>query len=120
LRLLVLTLLLTAITLSVTSHAHTGLTSSKPLAEQVLYTAIKELRLEFSTPVRLIQVKLLDNDGNPVELIAHQRTQADTVFRIPAPQLNAGSYTFKWIVMGGDTHKMTGSIPFTVAESSAQ
>jgi len=77
------------------------------------------LRLQFSTPVRLIRVELLDNDGNPVELSPHQRSLADAVFQIPVPELNAGKHAVKWVIMGGDAHKMTGSFQFTVAGHSA-
>ena len=117
-RLLIMTLTLCALTLNMTGQAHTGLTSSEPTAGQVLHDSPNQLRLQFSTPVRLIRLELLDNDGNPVELSLHQRTQAHAVFEIPVPELNAGSHTVNWVIMGADTHKMTGSFQFTVAGHS--
>ncbi len=114
-RLLMMTLALFSLAFTMTIQAHTGLISSEPLAGQVLHHSPNQLRLQYANPVRLIRVELLNSDGNPVELSPPKHTQAHAVFDIPVPALNAGEYTVNWVTMGGDAHKMTGSLQFTIA-----
>lgn len=97
------------------ARAHTGLTASTPIDGAVLTHSPAQLALQFPTAVRLIKLELLDADGAPVELGDYRPAGAATSLEVALPELAGGHYTANWTVMGGDTHKMTGSLRFSIA-----
>lgn len=100
--------------LTVGARAHTGLSGSSPADGESLAQSPEALVLEFPMPVRLVKVELSSAAGAAIDLGKYRVTDAATSFRVVLPPLAPASYRVEWMVMGGDSHKMTGSLGFTV------
>lgn len=109
---LILSLIFSLLPLSVL--AHTGLKASTPAQGAVLASSPPSLELAFSAPVRLMAVTLETAAGEKIALDAPSAAEAKTDFTLSLPALGANDYRVNWTVMGGDAHKMSGTIAFTV------
>lgn len=103
-----------ALTISASALAHTGLKSTYPANEQMLEAAPKQITLNFGAAVRLMKVTLMDGDHKDLEMEFKPSAKADTTFKIAAPELPIGEYMVSWTSMGKDGHKMTGDFSFMV------
>ncbi len=99
--------------------AHTGLSGSVPAAGATLSESPCRLELSFDSDVRLIDVGVTDSNGNKVELETTRQLTPAKSFDIPLPSLAPGEYQVRWVVMGGDSHKMSGKFDFTLATAEA-
>jgi len=105
-------LLLMSITLG--AGAHTSLSGSSPADGEALSESPETLVLEFPEAVRLVKVELRSADDAAVDLGNYRVSGAAASFQITLPPLESASYRVDWVVMGGDSHKMSGSLDFTV------
>lgn len=94
--------------------SHTGLKASTPAQGAVLASSPPSLALAFGAPVRLMAVTLETAAGEKIPLDAPSPGEAKTDFTLSLPALVANDYRVTWTVMGGDAHKMSGTIAFTV------
>lgn len=95
--------------------AHTKLTSSVP-AEGATVRVLSEVRLEFSTVVKLTAVKLEDDAGSEMALGPIPGGMA-AAFSIaldesPAP----GKYVLTWRSVSADAHIVSGEVHFSVTD----
>ncbi len=112
---ILLAFLFAALTLAgSTAFAHSSLHKAEPSMGAVLAEAPQNLTLEFSGAVRLINVAITDEEGNPVPLSTSRVMQLQPQFVLPLPTLKAGTYDVEWTIMGSDTHKMSGGYEFTI------
>ena len=98
--------------------AHTVLSSATPAPDTIVRSAVRELRLVFSTEVQLAlsTVVLSGPDGvvasGPLELTSGE---AGRVLRLPLAQLlGDGAYVVEWVTAGPDSHAINGSYGFEV------
>ena len=108
-----------SLTLAFSASAHISLTQSAPANEAMLMQSPEQLSLTFSGEVRLAKVTLSDSKGQPVDFNFKPSAKPNDQFSWSLPNLKAGNYTAKWIVLGGDGHKMTGTLNFMVGGHSA-
>lgn len=94
--------------------AHTSLSGSSPADGDSLVGSPQALLLEFPMPVRLVKVELNSASGADIDLGNYRVAGAANSFRIVLPPLPPASYRVEWVVMGGDSHKMSGTLGFTV------
>jgi len=99
-------------------QAHTGLTRSVPADGASVAQSPARLELAFSGEVRLVNLVVTDSDGAKVEIENARSMTPSKQFVIPVPALAPGRYKVDWMVMGGDSHKMTGSFSFLVAQEN--
>lgn len=101
--------------------AHETLTSSSPAADATLTAIPRELRLTFSSPVKLALFRVgLDGPAGAVELgAAELHTDSSRVVLVPVRQLTAaGTYTVRWQVAGPDGHPVRGEFSFVITEGA--
>ena len=96
--------------------AHPKLLVSMPAAGAAV-AAPAQINLEFSEKLfeKLSGAKLVRADGKPVTKAAVSiGSDGKSMQIVPAAPLTAGGYTVEWYGVGGDTHRVTGSVQFTV------
>lgn len=94
--------------------AHGTLHSSLPAAGSVIDQSPANLQLHFSSPARLVKFSLTTEEGKAVKLAVSRIMTSQKEFTLPLPELNEGSYTVQWTIMGGDSHKVSGDFEFTI------
>ncbi len=97
-----------------TAQAHTALVRSKPTSGAHEQVSPATIELLFGADVRLIDLRLTSDGGTPIQLEKSRDLVPSQQFTIALPPLGADGYRVDWVVMGGDSHKMTGSFDFTV------
>lgn len=107
-----LVLSLTAL-LSLPASAHTQLVKSQPEDGAVIEEPVEELVLEFNKPVRLMRVDLSKAEGAPIDIDYIPSIGPGTNFDVAVPELEPGDYKVRWMLMGEDGHKVTGSFGFS-------
>ncbi|MDY6928193.1 MAG: copper resistance protein CopC [Pseudomonadota bacterium] len=107
------TLMATAL-LSASVSAHVHLASTVPSAESTISTTPETLSLTFSGEVKVIKLKLSDDNGRKVDFGFKPVVQAAKTMSWQLPSLPAGDYDVEWTVMGNDGHKMEDFFTFTV------
>lgn len=98
--------------------AHTSLKSSLPADQSMLDKAPTELSLIFAAKVKLVGLTLSDSKGGKVLLDFKPAKEMQTSFTQKLPALKPEVYTVNWVMMGDDTHKMTGKFGFMVHGAS--
>ncbi|MFZ1344304.1 copper resistance CopC family protein [Thiothrix eikelboomii] len=94
--------------------AHTGLKASIPADKAMLDQAPTELSLTFGAKVKLLGLTLVDSKGTKLLLDFKAPKEMQTAFTQKLPVLKPEIYTVEWVMMGQDTHKMTGKLGFMV------
>jgi len=95
-------------------EAHSALTASSPENGAVLNEAPTTLELKFKGQVKLVKVILSGDNIDESKLSVEPDKGFDNNFTLTLPSLTSGKYTISWMVMGADTHKITGEISFNV------
>lgn len=96
--------------------AHVALQQSEPAANAHLCAAPEQLRLNFSTDVRLMKVAIVNGEGEPQPLAFKPSAKAREEFTLALPNLPASSYSVHWSSLGDDGHKMSGEFDFMVMD----
>lgn len=99
---------------STSAFAHTSLKTSVPADKAMLDKAPTELSLTFGAKVKLVGLTLIDSKGGNVPLDFKPSKEMQTSFTQKLPVLKPEIYTVNWVMMGSDTHKMTGKFGFMV------
>ena len=98
--------------LTFSASAHISLKQSTPKSNAMLMQSPKQLTLTFSAEVRLAKVQLKDSENKPVDFSFKPSATPKKNFNWSLPNLAKGNYTVKWIALGGDGHKMSGTLNF--------
>ncbi len=100
------------------AFAHTGLKTSVPADGATVQAMQSGIDLEFTAAVRLIKLELT-SAGKVISTSFKPSAETLTNYSLTDLNLDAGSYTVNWAVIGGDGHTVTNSFSFTVAASVA-
>ena len=95
--------------LTFSASAHISLKQSTPESNAMLMQSPKQLTLTFSGEVRLAKVLVSDSENQRVDFSFKPSATPNKNFNWSLPNLSEGSYTVKWIALGGDGHKMSGT-----------
>ena len=98
--------------LTFSASAHISLKQSTPESNVMLMQSPKQLTLTFSGEVRLAKVLVSDSENQRVDFSFKPSATPNKNFNWSLPNLSEGSYTVKWIALGGDGHKMSGTFNF--------
>ena len=98
--------------LTFSASAHVSLKQSTPENNAMLMQSPKQLTLTFSGEVRLAKVLLKDSENKPVDFSFKPSATPNKNFNWSLPNLAEGNYAVKWIALGGDGHKMSGTFNF--------
>ncbi|MGB1238267.1 MAG: copper resistance CopC family protein [Pseudomonadales bacterium] len=99
------------------AQAHIKLSASLPAEGAQLANAPTQLQLDYSGEVRPVRITLKDQSGRALDFGFKPSTKAAASFSWALPQVVPGNYEVRWIVIGGDGHKMKGQFSFTVADN---
>ena len=105
-----------------TASAHAELLSSFPANQQLLEEAPTEIALQFTEAVDPIDpgIRLLDADGNEVEIGAADQTAGSDRMRASLPTTLAdGTYVVAWQGVSADSHRVRGSFTFSIGVPSS-
>ncbi|TDL80821.1 copper resistance CopC family protein [Peribacillus frigoritolerans] len=97
-----------------TAFAHTHMTSSNPEEGSTVTEPVKEIELTFDTPIESLSTMTLTRDGADVPL--EVKAEGETLKGISSSELENGSYTADWKIIGEDGHEMEGTLAFTVQQ----
>jgi copper transport protein len=104
------------------ASAHAELLSSFPGNQELLVEAPAEIALQFTESVDPIEpgIRLVDADGNEVELGALSQTAGTDRMRAAVPTtLDDGTYVVAWQAVSADSHRVRGSFTFSVGVPTA-
>lgn len=96
------------------AFAHTHMTSSNPEEGSTVTEPVKEIELTFDTPVESLSTMTLTKDGADVPLAV--KAEGETLKGISSSELENGSYTADWKIIGEDGHEMEGTLAFSVQQ----
>jgi methionine-rich copper-binding protein CopC len=102
------------------ASAHTSIKSSIPKNAERLLVSPPSLVLEFLKPVRLIKLELIDSDGRTIDILFKRTNKLSSKFSYELPELSNSKYIVKWMVLGGDSHKMKGDFRFELQQKLHQ
>ena len=105
-----------------TAFAHAELLSSFPANQELLEVAPDEIALQFTEAVDPIEpgIRLLDADGDEVELAAVDQSAGSDRMRASIPAtLDDGTYVVAWQAVSADSHRVRGSFTFSVGAPAA-
>lgn len=105
-----------------TASAHAELLSSSPANQELLATAPTEISLQFTEAVDPIEpaIRLVDAEGDDVEIGAVEQSLGTDRMRAALPaELADGTYVVAWQALSADSHRVRGSITFSVGVPSA-
>lgn len=97
--------------------AHAVIKQSVPTQGAVLAAAPGEVRITFNEKVEKIftTATLKNAAGATVGSAKAALDPADpSTLRLPLPVLKAGKYSVHWTAVGGDGHRRTGELRFTI------
>lgn len=97
-----------------TVFAHTHMTSSTPEEGSTITEPMKEIELTFDTAIESLSTITLTKDGAEVPL--EVKAEGETLKGISSSELENGSYTADWKIIGEDGHEMEGTLAFTVQQ----
>ncbi|MBE2221342.1 MAG: copper resistance protein CopC/CopD [Anaerolineae bacterium] len=104
------------------TYAHASVVGSDPADNSILDEAPKEVRIWFTEPVAVdfSTFRVLDINGQPVELKSIQRDEADhKIITLVLPELSSGVYSIHWNVLSeADGHDTKGVIAFGIGSTA--
>ncbi|MGO1057501.1 copper resistance CopC family protein [Planococcus sp. FY231025] len=95
------------------AHAHTALTDSNPASGETLAEQPGQIELVFNTDIEEGSSMALQGPNGAVE-VADLSLNGNMMFGSVATNLENGSYTISWKIIGADGHPIEGEVPFSV------
>jgi len=107
-----------ALAVATAAGAHARLVSTTPTNGASLDRAPARLVLRFNDPVETVSesIRVLDAEGEAVELGPVELTSETEVVAEPARALAAGTYVVVWRTVSADSHPLRGAFVFAVGE----
>lgn len=105
-----------------TALAHAELLSSSPADQELLEVVPTEIVLQFTESIDPIEpgIRLIDSDGNDVEIGAVDQSVGTDRMRASVPDsLADGTYVVAWQGVSADSHRVRGSFTFSVGVPSS-
>jgi copper transport protein len=103
-------------------HAHAELIDSDPAPGAVLDVAPDRIVLRFTEAVDPVDdaIRLLASNGSSLELVDVGQSEGDDSMTATIPSaLPDGSYVIAWSALSADSHPISGAVPFSIGEPSA-
>ena len=104
---------LLALGISSVAFAHAHLQQATPADGSVLTQAPANFSLKFNEAATLTALSV-QKDGQAAQKIAGLPAKPAAQFEVPAPKLDAGSYTLTFRVLSDDNHVVAGTIKFKI------
>lgn len=95
------------------ASAHTTLGSSNPTDGQVITEPLKQITLNFETPLEKLSTLKVFQDGKDLGVKDISVENNQMVANLPK-DLENGNYEIEWKIVGEDGHPITGDIEFKV------
>jgi methionine-rich copper-binding protein CopC len=95
------------------ANAHAHLLQALPADGSVLTEAPASFSLKFNEAATLTAMTLQKN-AQPAQKIDGLPSKPSAQFSIPAPKLDAGSYTLSFRVLSDDNHVVSGTVKFKI------
>lgn len=95
------------------AQAHTALTDSNPASGETLAEQPGQIELTFNTDIEEGSSMALQGPNGAVE-VAELSLNANMMFGSVPTDLENGSYTISWKIIGADGHPIEGEVPFSV------
>ncbi|MGG0179140.1 copper resistance CopC family protein [Gottfriedia acidiceleris] len=95
------------------ASAHTTLESSNPSDGQVISEPLKQITLNFETPLEKLSTLKVFQDGKDLEVKDISIENNRMVANLPK-DLENGNYEIEWKIVGEDGHPITGDVEFKV------
>ena len=105
-------LAITAVFVSSSLFAHGMLDSTYPKDGAMMMEPTDRVEVSFNSPMKLINVKLIDSTGKPLSIDFKRSKEAGTQFKVVMPTLTPDNYTVHWKAMGDDGHMVKGTFGF--------
>lgn len=99
----------------VTAFGHSSVQPGTPADGEVLATAPKVVRLNFSDAMRITVLKLVGPDGEVPLVRTDGMKPVTTIEATPHGEMAPGEWAIEWRGMGADGHIMEGFVDFTIA-----
>jgi copper transport protein len=96
------------------AHAHAHLVTATPADGSVLTQAPASFLFKFNEAATLTSLTL-KKESAASQKIGDLPPKPSAQFSIPAPKLDAGSYTLTYRVLSDDNHVMSGTIKFKIS-----
>lgn len=104
---------LLALTLMSTQlFAHGMLGPTFPTDGAMMHEPTDRLEVNFNTPMKLVNLKLISSSGKPVAIDFERSKTSAKNFTTPVSGLKPDNYTVHWKAIGDDGHLMKGSYHF--------
>ncbi len=100
------------LTSSASVLAHSDMMHTVPKDGAMFMEPVDHIELNFGDPVRLVKFSVINSKNEPVETDFAIGRESKANFSISLPALGSDQYQVKWMIVGGDGHKMTGSFGF--------
>ncbi|MFY0545752.1 copper resistance CopC family protein [Brevibacillus sp. H7] len=101
------------------AFAHTGLEKSTPQNQQVV-TEVKEIVLEFETKVEKASTFTVKSEQGEVIEASNIQIDGKVMKGTITKQLQDGTYTVHWKIVGSDGHPIEGDFSFVVKNPKAE
>lgn len=95
------------------SFAHSSLVSSTPENGAILKEPLKEITLQFNTPLKSVSTMTLSRESEEIDL-ANQIVEGSEITGSLKESLQSGEYTISWKIVSKDGHLAEDSIGFSV------
>lgn len=105
-----LVILAAAVLSSIPAQAHATLVATFPSYGAVLETAPERVTLSFNEPVSPISARLVDPEGDVVELDDVTSIASDLIIGLPS-EVGEGSFVLSWRAVSDDGHPISGMVP---------
>ena len=112
----ILVVLVGFLLMSTSAMAHNSLASSVPAGGMSISGSPSAIELTFTDATYLESVELSTVGGGEIPLTFNKAVSASRHFSVPVPALEKGEYEVKWLVIGDDTHEITGSFVFAIGQ----
>ncbi|SBS33471.1 Copper resistance protein CopC [Marinomonas aquimarina] len=91
---------------------HEMMHSTYPADGAMMMEPVEHLKMHFTEPMRVMNVKLIGSDGKPVAIKYKRGGDAMHEFMVTLPKLKPDTYQVHWKAKGTDGHMMDGNFGF--------
>ncbi|OZB91301.1 copper resistance protein CopC [Paenibacillus sp. XY044] len=102
------------------ASAHSKLEASKPSANELVKTDVKQIELTFNTNIEVLSSFTVKNSSNEKFPINHLKVNDMEMTGTLDKPLEDGDYTVDWKIVGKDGHPITGSYVFQVKKTAVE
>lgn len=86
--------------------------SSYPADGAMMMAPVDHLKMQFTQPMQMMNLKVIGSDGKPVAIKYKRGGEAMHEFMVDMPKLKPDTYQVHWKAKGEDGHMMDGNFGF--------